>query len=43
MEDLRQGDRVMTTDMEKAEVLSLVFFPNMPAMETDNHRAIDVA
>ena len=43
VEDLRQGDRVMTTDTEKAEALSLVFFPDMPAMETDDQRAIDVA
>ena len=43
MEDLRQGDRVMTTDTEKAEALSSVFSPDVPAMATDDQRAVDVA
>ena len=42
MEDLRQGDRVMTTDTEKAEALSSMFFPDLPVMEVDDQRAIVV-
>ena len=43
MKDLSQGDIVVTTDMEKARALSSVFFPDMPTLETEDQRAIDVS
>ena len=33
---------MVPTDMEKAEVLSSVFFPDMPPVEIEDQRAIDV-
>ena len=42
MEDLFQGDRLMTTDMEKAQALSSIFVLDMPILETEDQRAIDV-
>lgn len=41
-EDLCQKDRVMTTDIKKTEALSSVFSSDMPTLERDDQRAIDV-
>ena len=42
VEDLWKGDRVFTTNVEKVETLSIVFFPKILALHVEDQRTIDV-